>query len=163
MNATKLTLIAAMAKNRVIGLNGKMPWHCPEDLQHFKSLTLGKPIIMGRKTFDSLGRLLPQRKHIVLSRQTNWQHEGVTVVANLLDAIALCKADNQEAFVIGGGQIYQQALALADTLQLTFIDLEVAGDTAFPEWSAQDWQETQRTEHVGDNGLKYAFVTFERA
>jgi dihydrofolate reductase len=154
MKATKLTLIAAMAKNRIIGLNGKMPWHCPEDLQHFKSLTLGKTIIMGRKTFDSLGRLLPQRKHIVLSRQTNWQHEGVTVVANLLDAIALCKADNQEAFVIGGGQVYQQALVLADTLQLTFIDLEVAGDTVFPEWSAQDWQEIQRTEHV---------VTFERA
>jgi dihydrofolate reductase len=162
MNATKITLIAAMAKNRVIGLNGKMPWHCPEDLQHFKSLTLGKTIIMGRKTFDSLGRLLPQRKHIVLSRQSNWQHEGVTVVANLLDAIALCKADNQEAFVIGGGQVYQQALALADRLQLTFIDLEVAGDTVFPEWPAQDWQETQCTEHVGDNGLKYAFVTFER-
>ncbi len=86
----------------------------------------------------------------------------MTVAANLLDAIALCKAENQDAFVIGGGQVYQQALALADTLKLTFIDLEVAGDTVFPEWSAQDWQETQRTEHVGDNGLKYAFVTFER-
>lgn len=162
MNAPTITLIAAMAKNRVIGLNGKMPWHCPEDLQHFKHLTLGKTIIMGRKTFDSLGRLLPQRKHIVLTRQANWQHESVMVAANLVDAIAFCKAENQNAFVIGGGEIYQQALVLADTLQLTFIDLEVAGDTLFPEWSVYEWQETQRTEYVSDNGLKYAFVTFER-
>ena len=125
MNATKLTLIAAMAKNRIIGLNGKMPWHCPEDLQHFKSLTLGKSIIMGRKTFDSLGRLLPQRKHIVLSRQSNWQHEGVTVVANLLDAIVLCKADNQEAFVIGGGQIYQQALEADPESKAATINIEI--------------------------------------
>jgi dihydrofolate reductase len=156
-----LHLIAAMAHDQVIGFEGTMPWHSPEDLAHFKALTSGQTIIMGRKTFDSLGRLLPNRRHIVITRQTDWSHEGVAVAANLLQALTIA-GDASKAFIIGGAQIYTESLPYAQFLHLTYIDLEATGDTRFPivDWS--QWHTISDQSAVGANGLSLRFVSYER-
>lgn len=158
---TKISLIAAMAKDRVIGKDNDMPWHLPADLQHFKKVTLGKPVIMGRRTFESIGRPLPGRKNIVITRNSDWSHDGVEVVSSPESALDLV-SDVDEVMIIGGGNIYQQFLPQADTLYLTFIDLQVDGDTRFPDWlSVGDWQEISHEYHQPDdkNSLAYEFVT----
>ena len=160
----KVSMIAAMAKNRVIGLDNKMPWHLPADLQFFKRVTLGKPVIMGRKTFQSIGRPLPGRQNIVLSRDTKLSIEGVDCVQTLEQAQALA-GDVDEVMIIGGATIYEQFLAQADRLYLTFIDLETQGDTQFPDYqSASQWKEIERETHLQDekNGYDYQFVTLDR-
>jgi len=160
----KISMIVAMAENRVIGLGNKMPWHLPADLMFFKRVTLGKPVIMGRKTFQSIGRPLPGRKNIVLSRDENLQIEGVTCVQTVEQALALAEGCD-EVMVIGGATIYEQFLPQADRLYLTFIDLKTAGDTHFPDYlMVADWQEVQREEHLADqkNSYNYQFVTLER-
>lgn len=162
---TKVSLIAAMANDRIIGKDNDMPWHMPADLQHFKKVTLGKPVIMGRKTFESIGRPLPGRKNVVITRNTQWQHEGVEVVCSPDEAMSLV-ADVEEVMIIGGGNIYQQFLPLADTLYLTFIDLEVAGDTQFPDWqSVATWREVESEAHNKDekNAHNYRFVTLVKS
>lgn len=162
---TKVSLIAAMANDRIIGKDNDMPWHMPADLQHFKKVTLGKPVIMGRKTFESIGRPLPGRKNVVITRNTQWQHEGVEVVCSPDEAMALV-ADVEEVMIIGGGNIYQQFLPLADTLYLTFIDLEVTGDTQFPDWqSVATWREVESEAHNKDekNAHNYRFVTLVKS
>ncbi len=140
----QISLVAAMAKNRVIGVNGEMPWHLPGELQYFKELTMGKPIIMGRTTFESIGRPLPGRRNIVISRQPHLLPTTVDAVASPAEALALV-ADIPEVMVIGGGQIYQHFLPQATRLYITHIDLEVSGDTFFPDWGKEGWaRETLR-------------------
>jgi dihydrofolate reductase len=159
----RLHLVFARAANGVIGSEGTLPWHLPEDLAHFKRLTLGCPVIMGRKTWDSLPprfRPLPGRLNVVISRQSDWQAEGAVVAHSLEAAMALCAA-HPDAWVIGGAQIYAQALPLASSAEVTEIALEVAGDAYAPVFGA-DWLETRRESHVAANGLAYSFVTLTR-
>ncbi|WP_220495307.1 type 3 dihydrofolate reductase [Pseudoalteromonas rhizosphaerae] len=157
-------MIAAMAKNRVIGQDNDMPWHLPADLQHFKAVTMNKPVIMGRKTFESIGRPLPGRRNIVISRNTDYTAVGVDVVTSPEAAISLlCESD--EVMVIGGGNVYQQFLKSADTLYLTFIDLDVAGDTQFPDYEqSANWQVVEELYNQPDdkNIYGYKFVTLDK-
>lgn len=158
---TKLTIIVATDASNGIGVNNTLPWHLPEDLAHFKRLTSGHPIIMGRKTFDSIGRPLPNRRNIVISRNADWQHEGVERAASLEAAIALA-GGVAEAFIIGGGQIFEQALPLVDKLVITRIDRTYECDAFFPALPAGQWREVAREDHVSAAGLPYAFISYIR-
>lgn len=163
MNHTKkIILIAAMAKHRVIGLQNKMPWHMPADLKHFKAVTMGKPVLMGRKTFESLGRALPGRQNLVISTNPMYEAKGAHVYTTLVDAMDA--AEGNEVMVIGGGHIFEQMLPWAHTMHLTYIDLDVEGDAFFPEWSEIQWRETVREVHRADgqNPYDYTFITLER-
>ncbi|MGS0689931.1 type 3 dihydrofolate reductase [Shewanella sp. 0m-4] len=153
----KIAMIAAMANNRVIGKDNQMPWHLPEDLRHFKAMTLGKPVVMGRKTYESIGRPLPGRHNIVISRQADLVIEGVTTVTSFEQA-KLAAGDCAELVVIGGGQLYEMLLAQADILYLTEIALTVEGDTFFPEWNDGSWQEVSRDVAKNDKQLEYSFI-----
>ena len=158
-----LTAIVAMTSDRVIGRAGILPWHLPEDLANFKRTTLGCPVIMGRKTWDSLPpkfRPLPGRINVVVTRQPGWQAGGAVVAHSLEGAMALCAAQS-DAWVIGGAQIYSQALTLASSAEITEIALDVAGDAYAPGFGPE-WQETRRESHVAANGLAYQFVTLTR-
>jgi len=158
--AMRLHLIFARAANGVIGNQGTLPWHLPEDLAHFKRTTLGCPVIMGRKTWDSLPpkfRPLPGRMNVVITRQPGWQAEGASVAYSLQQAVALCAAQ-PDAWVIGGAQIYAQALPLASSAEITEIALDAAGDAYAPSFGPE-WHETRRESHVSANGLAYQFVT----
>ena len=158
----KISMVAAMAKARVIGKDNAMPWHLPADFAWFKKVTMGKPVVMGRKTFESIGRPLPGRHNIVISRNTAYQAEGITVVSDF--AAAKQAAGNvDELMVIGGGSIYAACLDGADRLYLTFIDLEVEGDTQFPDWG-NDWQEVHSESYAADekNAHDMRFVILER-
>lgn len=158
-----INLVAAMANNRVIGRDNQMPWHLPADLQHFKSVTMSHPILMGRKTFESIGRPLPGRRNLVISRNPGLQLEGAEVFNSLEQAIAAC-AGVEQLMIIGGANLYQQTLAMADRLYLTFIELDTDGDAHFPEWQDDEWQEIDRESHQPDdkNPYHYQFVTLER-
>lgn len=159
----RLTLIAALAKNRVIGIDNRLPWRLPEDLKRFKALTLGHPIIMGRKTWESLGRPLPGRSNIVVSRSPGYAASGASVVPSLAEAVTLAASSGaNEAFVIGGEEIFRQALPLAQCLQLTEIAEDFAGDVYFPDFDKSGWLETARECHHSADGFDYAFVTYER-
>ncbi|MCG9721296.1 type 3 dihydrofolate reductase [Shewanella sp. Isolate7] len=153
----KIAMIAAMANNRVIGKDNQMPWHLPEDLRHFKQMTLGKPVVMGRKTFESIGRPLPGRHNLVVSRQADLVIEGVTCVTSFEQAKELVQ-DCEELVVIGGGQLYAELLPQADCLYLTEINLDVEGDTHFPEWDDGSWQILDSESHTNDKGLEYRFI-----
>ena len=164
MTATRpLGLIYARARNGVIGKNNTLPWHLPEDLAHFKATTLGQPVIMGRKTWDSLPpkfRPLPGRLNIVVTRQTQWHAEGAQVAHSLEQALAHCPA-SAFAWVIGGADIYAQALPLAQRVVVTEIDADFDGD-AFAPALGPEWQEQQRETHTSSNGLPFSFVTLVR-
>ncbi|MCS6239447.1 type 3 dihydrofolate reductase [Shewanella baltica] len=153
----RIAMIAAMANNRVIGKENKMPWHLPDDLRHFKAMTLGKPVVMGRKTFESIGRPLPGRHNIVISRQTDLVIEGVTCVTSF-DAAKQAAGECEELVVIGGGQLYAELLPYADILYLTQIKLEVEGDTFFPHWDDGTWKETESLSSINADGLEYRFI-----
>jgi dihydrofolate reductase len=157
----KLHLIFARSANGVIGKAGSMPWHLPEDLAHFKRTTLGCPVIMGRKTWDSLPprfRPLPGRANIVITRQRNWQAAGATVAYSLPEAMALC-GDPADAWVIGGAEIYAQALPLASSAVVTEIEASYDGDVFAPQFGAQ-WTQAARERHVSSTGLKFSFVSY---
>lgn len=158
-----LSLIVAMSKNRVIGNQGKIPWHLPEDLAHFKKTTMGHPIIMGRKTFDSIGKPLPERKNIVITRNPEWKHEGILRVSSLEDALKDCEAES-EVFIIGGGEIYAQAYPKANRLILTVIEKEFEGDTFFPFPFEKDFQIVSKTSILisQKEKLPYRFEIRER-
>jgi dihydrofolate reductase len=159
-----LSMIAALARNNVIGLDNTLPWHLPEDLKHFRAITLGKPVIMGRKTWDSLPpkfRPLPGRRNIVISRNRKLAIAGAEVVDSLAAALALLDTD-AEGIVIGGAELYRLALPLADRLYLTRIDAEFAGDAFFPAIAPSEWIETERQTARSADGLDYAFVRMER-
>ena len=159
---TRIYLIAAIAKNGVIGAQGKLPWHLPEDLKHFKNLTLGHPIIMGRRTWESFGgKPLPGREHIVISRKPGYEAPGASVASTLESAVALCTGEPL-AFVIGGAEIYAAALPLAHGLVLTEIERDFVGDTRFPAWDRKNWRETQRETHTSLEGMRFDFVLYER-
>jgi dihydrofolate reductase len=167
-NSLPLCLIAALAQNRVIGRDNQLPWRLPADLKHFKALTLGKPIIMGRKTWDSLGRPLPGRLNLVVSRQPGLRLEGAEVFASLEAAIV--RADEwarvqgvDELMLIGGAQLYQQALPLAARLYLTRVALSPEGDAWFPAFSEADWRRESLEEHPPAGEVPaYAFETWSR-
>jgi len=159
-----ITLVVAMSENGVIGASGAIPWRIPEDLRRFKSLTLGKPILMGRKTWDSFPKKpLPGRSNIVITRQGGWQAQGARVVHSLDDALALAGEENPEQImIIGGAQIYAQALPLAARIELTLVQADFAGDTMMPPFDKNVWRETARENHATPGGLGYAYVTLER-
>lgn len=160
----KIALIAAMAKQRVIGLDNRMPWHLPADLAHFKQVTLGKPVIMGRKTYDSIGRLLPGRRNIIISRQAAPAGLSADWVSSVEAALALV-ADVPEVMIIGGAELYRQLLPKAHRLYLTLIDLTVEGDTFFPDYAhVAEWQMMQRQQCAADekNPYAYEFVLLEK-
>jgi dihydrofolate reductase len=151
-----ISLIAAMAHDRVIGYSGRMPWHLPAELAHFKKITLGKPVLMGHVTFLSIGKPLPGRRNLVLSRQKNLRIAGCEVYASLEEALkALINVE--ELMVIGGAKLFEQTLPLADRLYLSFIDCDLPGDTFFPRWKDSEWREIENTYHPQDNFNPYSF------
>ena len=153
---TQVTLIAAVGRNGVIGSDNDMPWHLPEDFAFFKRTTMGHAMVMGRKTFDSIGRALPGRRTIVITRQADWRHPDVETVHSLDDALGLAGPVG-EVFVAGGGEIYAQAMPFAHRLLITEVEQEPEGDVRFPEIDAAVWHETAREERDG-----FAWVTYER-
>lgn len=157
----RIYLIAAVASNGVIGVNGKMPWHLPEDLKHFKRLTLGHPVIMGRRTWESLGKALPGRENIVVTRTPGYDAPGAAVASSLGAALALC-SDEPVAFVVGGHQLFVESLPVAAGLVLTEISRDYEGDTWFPEFDRSQWRETQREAHTAPDGMRFDFVLYER-
>ena len=158
---SKLSIIVAMSSNRVIGVNNTLPWHLSEDLKHFKFLTVGHTIIMGRKTYDSIGRALPNRTNIVISRNIEISCEGAEVVHSIENAFSISKNDG-EVFVIGGSNIYEQALHLVDHLYITEIKKSFLGDAFFPEINKSIWVETSREDHIANDGLEFSFVNYQK-
>lgn len=162
-----ISFVVARADNGVIGRDNALPWHLPADLRHFKRLTVGKPVVMGRRTFDSIGKPLPGRHNIVLTRDPAWRAEGVTVVANLAEAIAAAGLDPktraEEVMIIGGAAIYAEALPIATRVYLTEIHAMPEGDTVLPSLDPTRWRETAREDHPAEEGRPaYSFVTLER-
>ena len=154
---TRITLLAALGRNRVIGRGGDMPWHLPEDLRHFKHTTLGPAMVMGRKTFESIGRVLPGRRTIVITRQQGWSHPGVETAHSLAEALSLA-GPGDEVFIVGGGEVYAEAMPFAQRMVLTEVADSPEGDTYFPKWSASEWREVSRQPHEG-----FEIATYERA
>ena len=158
----RISIVVAYAANRVIGSDGKIPWRLPEDLKRFKALTMGHHIVMGRKTWESIGRLLPGRKHIIISRRPGYQVPGASVVDSIAAAIAAA-GDDSDIFIIGGGEIYALVLPIADRILATEIDGKYEGDTYFPELAKGIWRETMRENREdAASGHRYCFVTLER-
>ncbi|KAF0189933.1 MAG: dihydrofolate [Desulfobulbaceae bacterium] len=155
----EVIIIAAMAANRVIGSNGSIPWHLPEELQWFKATTMGHPLIMGRKTYESIGRPLPGRTTIVVSRHPDSSFPGCSLAASLNEALGQC-ADSEKVFIAGGAQIYSLALPFTDTILLSVLEQEVAGDTFFPQIPARDFIETSRETIPGPS--PYTRITYQR-
>jgi dihydrofolate reductase len=153
----RVVLVAAVADNGVIGDDGTIPWRIPEDLRHFRAVTRGHPVVMGRLTFESIGRPLPERTNIVVTRTPGWSAEGVTVVGSVEQALALAGEGGQDVMVIGGAQVYAAAMAAADVQVLTEVHQQPAGDTHYPEFDRAEWVETRREAHEG-----YDFVWLER-
>ncbi len=158
---TRVYLVAAVASNGIIGAGNRMPWHLPEDLKHFKALTLGHPVIMGRKTYESIGKPLPGRENIVVSRTPGLEIAGVSIASSLAGALAFCIGEDV-VFVIGGGELYKAALPLADGLVLTEIRRDYEGDTRFPDWDRSAFRETQRKPHESANDPAFDFVLYEK-
>lgn len=156
-----LSLIVAVAKNHVIGVNNTLPWHLPEDLKRFRALTTGHHIIMGRKTYDSLGRLLPGRTTVIVTRNQNYKVEGAIVVNSLEAAIEASNGDN-ETFLIGGAELYKDGLKLANKLYITEIDADYDGDAFFPDFEDVEWQVVNRESHQSENGLSFSYITYQR-
>jgi dihydrofolate reductase len=160
---SRISIIVAISRNRVIGANGAIPWHLPEELKRFKVLTMGHHIIMGRKTWDSIGRLLPGRETVIVTRQAGYQVPGATVAQSVDAAIAACGGD-AEIFVIGGAEIIVKTLPAADRIYLTTVDTEVAGDTFMPEFDLRGWHETASEQVAADARNPHAFqvTTYDR-
>lgn len=161
----RLSLLAAMASNRVIGRNNALPWRLPADLKRFKALTMGQIIVMGRKTYESIGRPLPERINIIVTRQPDLSVAGVTVTRSVEEALTACLIHpDKEIFIIGGAELYQQTLKHCQRLYLTEVQKAFEGDAFFPEFDRSDWHEIARERHVQEEGekLEYHFVVLER-
>jgi dihydrofolate reductase len=159
---SRISLVLAMSTNGMIGANGTMPWRIAEDMKHFKAVTMGKPIVMGRKTWDSFPKKpLPGRTNIVITRDANWVADGALVAHSLDEAIARA-GDAPEVAVIGGAEIFELALPRADLVHLTQVHGDFAGDTRMPPFDPAHWRETAREDHATPEGLAYSFVTLER-
>jgi len=159
----KLAIIVATDEGGLIGRNNDLPWKLSADLQYFRKVTMGKPLIMGRRTHESIGRPLPGRENIIISRDLTYQAEGCTVTHSIQQALDAC-ADSPEVMVMGGASLYMQCLPLADTLYLTQVQAKLKGDTWFPEWDKQQWQEVSKETHLADekNEYPYSFIVYER-
>ena len=157
----RVYLVAAVAANGIIGSGGRLPWHIPEELKHFKRLTLGHPVIMGRRTWESLKGPLPQRENIVVTGTPGYEASGAAVASSLGAALALCIGE-PVAFVIGGTRLFQEAMPLAAGMVITEIQRDYAGDTWFPKWDRAQWRETQREAHTAPDGTRFDFVLYER-
>ena len=162
-NRTELAIIVAMAKNRTIGVNNTLPWRCPDDLKHFKALTMGHHMIMGRKTFDSIGKPLPGRTTVVVTRDNTLKIDGCLIAHSLQEAIAAC-GDDTQIFIVGGAEIYAQAIGMADTMYITEIQQDVEGDAHFTKFDCTDWLEVARDKRSQEipQALEYHFVTYRR-
>lgn len=160
---SRIILIAAMDRNRGIGRDNSLPWRLPDDLKHFKTLTLGKTIVMGRKTFESLPGILPDRRHIVITTNQSYRPEKADVVHSLDEAVNAV-SDDEDVLVVGGAEIYRQFLPRAEMMHLTLVDTEVEADAFFPVWNDAEWREVSRTRHEADERHRFAFdfVTFQR-
>ncbi|MDX1915092.1 MAG: dihydrofolate reductase [Methylophilus sp.] len=156
-----LSMIVAVAKNNVIGVNNTLPWHLPEDLKRFKHLTMGHHIIMGRKTYESLGRLLPGRTTVIVTRNKSYQVEGAVIADSIESALAQCAGDD-ESFLIGGAELYQAGLKFATKLYLTQVNLDVAGDAFFPEIDLSLWKLIEKKDHISTSGLQYSDLIYVR-
>ena len=158
-----ISIIAALAENRVIGVNNTLPWRLPNDLKHFRRLTTGHAIILGRKNYESIGKPLPERTNIIITRNRDFRADGCLIAHSLDEALALAKND-REIFVIGGAEIYRVALARAERLYLTRVHAAIAGDTHFPEFDETEWREISRERHERDDrhAYAYSFVVLER-
>lgn len=158
-----VSLIVAMDRNRIIGRDGDLPWHLSADLKRFKQLTMGHHIIMGRKTLESIGRLLPGRTTVVVTRQPNFEFIGAVIAKSLNEAIDRANSDD-EAFIIGGAEIYSQSLSLVDRIYLTEVDASVTGDATFPDFERTEWTTVERTEHPADdrNDFQHVFTILDR-
>lgn len=164
MSSPRVVLVAAVARDGVIGRDGTLPWHLPDDMAHFREVTVGHPVVMGRKTWESLPdrfRPLPGRRNVVVTRNPSWAADGAERAGSLEEALALT-AEAERVAVIGGAELFAAALPLADDVLVTEIDLEVEGDTFFPPLRQEDFVEVAREEHVTGEGTRYAFVTYRR-
>ena len=159
---TRIYLVVAIASNGVIGKDGKLPWRLPEDLKHFKKVTMGHPIVMGRRTWESLPGALPGRENIVVSRRPGYEAPGAHVASSLEAAIALCAGEGVVC-VIGGTELFKASLPIADGLIVTHIHKDYEGDTYFPEWDRSAWKPTQKESHTSKDGVPFDFVLYERA
>lgn len=159
-----LSIIVAIAENNAIGKENKLLWSMPEDMKHFREITSGHPVIMGRKTFESIGRLLPNRRNVIITREQNYKIENAEIKHSLEEAFDLFKDKNDEVFIIGGAEIYKQALPYADKLYITKIEQNFEGDAFFPEIDEKIWQETSREEHEPNekNLYKYTFLVYTK-
>ena len=162
MDTPRIAIVAELARNRIIGRGNRLPWHLPDDLRHFKRLTLGRAIIMGRRTWESLPGVLPDRTHVVVTRDRSYRADGAVVVRSLDAALAVAGGD--EALVVGGAELYALALPRAVRLHLTLVDAEVEGDAVFPPIDPAQWREVAREPHAADehHAYPFAFVTMER-
>ena len=158
-----LSLIVAVSKNNVIGVDNRLLWHMPADLKHFKTTTMGSPVIMGRKTYESIGKPLPGRTNIVVTRNEDFEADGCTVANTLQEAVDLCEKE-KEVFIIGGGEVYKQAIHTADRIYITRIDHLFEGDTHFPEINFSEWKLVKYEKHHADekNQYEYSFAQYER-
>ena len=158
-----ISMVVAMAENRAIGKGNKLLWHLPDDFKHFKTLTMGKPVLMGRKTYESIGNPLPGRKNIVVTRDNGFSVGGVTVV-NSIDAALAAVEEDDEVMVIGGASFYQQMLPLTKNIYLTFVHQAFEADVFFPELNLDEWQAVEKREHAADENHQYSFsfINYER-
>lgn len=169
MNDIKICSVVAAGVNRLIGIDNGLPWHLPKDLKYFKSITIGKPIVMGRKTYESIGRPLPGRHNIVITRQQNWSADGVVVVGDITSALeqarSWCLENSQdEVMIIGGAEIYQQSMVSVERIYLTRVEAELEGDAFFPPLDEENWREVSRENHFAcaQNPYNYSFCVLER-
>ncbi|MGN7866774.1 dihydrofolate reductase [Chryseobacterium sp. 22458] len=158
------TIVVAMGEKNEIGFENQLLWHLPKDLKHFKDLTSGHPVIMGRKTYESIGKPLPNRTNIVVSRKKDWFEEGILIVGSLKEAMKFAKKIDEEVFIIGGGNIYEQTMDIVDKLEVTLVKADLEADTFFPKIDERIWKKTNEICHEKDekNGYDFCFQTFER-
>ncbi|KMQ67621.1 dihydrofolate reductase [Chryseobacterium sp. FH2] len=158
------TIVVAMGEKNEIGCNNQLLWHLPKDLKHFKDLTSGHPIIMGRKTYESIGKPLPNRTNIVVSRKKDWFEEGILIVGSIKEAVKFAKKIDENIFIIGGGNIYEQTIEIVDKLEVTLVKADLEADTYFPKINPEIWKKTAEVCHEKDekNGYDFCFQTFEK-
>lgn len=158
------TIVVAMGKNNEIGSDNRLLWHLPKDLKHFKEITSGHPVIMGRKTYESIGKPLPNRTNIVVSRKKDWFEEGILIVGSIKEAVKFAKKIDEEIFIIGGGTIYDQTMEIVDKLEVTLVKANLEADTFFPEIDSTIWKKTNEICHEKDekNQYDFCFQTFEK-
>lgn len=158
------TIVVAMGEKNEIGADNQLLWHLPKDLKHFKDLTTGHPIIMGRKTYESIGKALPNRTNIVISRKKNWFEEGILIVGSIKEAVKFAKKIDEDIFIIGGGNIYEQTMEIADKLEVTLVKAELKADTFFPKIDKKIWKLSEEVFHEKDekNQYDFSFQTYEK-